>query len=197
MKEWPLPADPTLRRGRDGIVLVGLGGGARSGPGSLPPLAEVTRRLAELLERPVLALEAEAGPDAALSGISAQAEAGGADWLASLEIDVGLALADGRCWAEALGAWRQPAMLVIAAEQLSSGVPAAATALLRHWQVPLLGLVQWGGDWQVGARQRDALPWLGRLGPQRRADATLEGGSDGERILATALALRWRQLDRP
>ena len=191
MKEWPLPLDPADRRHREGIVLVALGSGA----GRLPALGDVAQQLAELLERPLLALDAEAGPDAALAGIGQQAELCGGGWLASLESDVGLALADGRSWAEALGAWRQPSLLVIPAPQLSSGVPAAATALLRHWQVPLLGLLQWGGAWQAGPRQRDGLPWLGLLPANEQEDPGHD--TDHKRAVAAALALRWRQLDRP
>jgi hypothetical protein len=176
------------------MVLVGLGGGAESGPGSLPPLAAVTRRLAQVLERPVLELATHADPDAALGAMADQAGACGGGWLAGLEIDVGGSLADGRCWAEVLGAWRQPAVLVIPSHQLASGLPPAATALLRQWQVPLLGLMQWGGAWQDGERQRDGLPWLGRLGPEGPPDGAQE--RDGDRALAAAIALRWSQLER-
>jgi hypothetical protein len=195
MKESPRPAQQNSPGGLDGIVLVGLGVGAESGPGSLPPLAAVSRRLAETLRRPVLELDTTAGPDAALSGLGHQAEACGGGWLAGLESDVGLSLADGRCWAEALGAWRQPVVLVIASHQLYSGVPAAATALLRQWQVPLLGLLQWGGVWQAGERQREGLPWLGLLEPEDRSDAA--PADDSGPALATAVALRWSQLERP
>jgi hypothetical protein len=195
MKDWPLPLDPADRRGPGGIVLVGLGSGAATGPGSLPPLAGVALQLAGLLERPVLELDTETGPDAALAALAEQAQTTGGGWLAGLTLDVGLPLDDGRCWAEALGAWRQPVVLVIPADQLTSGVPAAATALLRHWQVPLLGLLQWGGAWQAGTRRLDALPWLGLLPDDDRDDP----GEDTHhgRAVAAALALRWRQLDQP
>ena len=83
--------------------------------------------------------------------------------LAPLTQDPGLALADGGHWAERLGAWRQPCLLLIRGEQLDSGVAAATTALLRQWQVPLLGLVQWQGPWTPQARLADQLPWLGWL----------------------------------
>ncbi|MEB3352506.1 MAG: hypothetical protein VKM01_09305 [Cyanobacteriota bacterium] len=195
MKESPLPADRSDHHGPAGVVLVGLASGAASGPGSLPPLSSVTRRLAEVLGRPVLKLATVADPDAALSAIGGEAGAGRGGWLAGLEIDVGLPLADGRCWGEALGAWRQPALLVIPSHQLHSGGPAAATALLRQWQVPLLGLMQWDGAWQPEERLRDGLPWLGLLAPDDQRDTAL--GCDGERALAAALALRWSQLDQP
>lgn len=54
---------------------------------------------------------------------------------------------------------------------------------MLQWQVPLVGLAQWGAPWEADLRRRDGLPWLGWL------DAA---GSD-ER-LAAAAALRWRQL---
>ena len=37
------------------------------------------------------------------------------------------------------------------------------TALLKNWQVPLVGLVQWGEPWASAERRRDGLPWLGAL----------------------------------
>ena len=103
--------------------------------------------------------------------------------LAPLPLDPGQILAAGDHWAEALGAWRQSCLLLLTAEQTGGGLPAAATALLLQWQVPLVGLAQWGAPWQSSLRSRDGLPWLGWL------DAT----SCDER-LAAAAALRWRQL---
>ncbi|MFN5695775.1 MAG: hypothetical protein ACK486_01920, partial [Cyanobacteriota bacterium] len=49
-------------------------------------------------------------------------------------------------------------------DQVSGGWPAAATALMGQWQVPLLGLLQAGGPWDAAARRRDGLPWLGQEG---------------------------------
>lgn len=206
MKEWPLPADRPEGPQRHGIVLVGLGGGEADGSGGLPPVGLVTRQLAALLERPVLRLETQSSPDAAQAALAEQGLACGAGWLAGLEIDVGLPLADGRCWAEALGAWRQPALLVVASDQLQGGQPAAATALLRYWQVPLLGLLQWDGTWQAEARRRDGLPWLGHLSAPQPAPGAGAGvatpllgcDADGDSgpALAAALSLRWQQLAR-
>jgi hypothetical protein len=47
--------------------------------------------------------------------------------------------------------------------QLGTGIPAAATALLQRWSVPVLGLLQWGGIWDASTRRRDGLPWIGQL----------------------------------
>jgi hypothetical protein len=97
-----------------------------------------------------------------------------------LPLDPGLVLQGFGHWAEALGAWRQPVLLLLAAEQLQTGLPAAMAALLDQWQVPLAGLVQAGGPWQPDLRRGDGLPWLG----------TLEEPFG----LAPALALRWELL---
>jgi len=104
--------------------------------------------------------------------------------LVPLPLDPGWPLPGAGHWAEALGAWRQPVLLLLAADQLDSGLPAAMVALLHQWQVPLAGLVQWGGAWDGDARRGDGLPWLGRLTPERN-----EPGA-----LALALERRWRQI---
>ena len=99
--------------------------------------------------------------------------------LIPLLVDPGLALDGGGHWAEALGAARQCCLLLISAEQLRGGSAAASNALLRQWQVPLLGLVQAGGHWDGEARRRDGLPWLGQVG--------------SEPLVASA-RLRWQRL---
>jgi len=103
-------------------------------------------------------------------------------WLAPLPLDPGLALAQGS-WAEALGAWRQPTLLVVDQVQLGTGMPAAATALLERWSVPLVGLLQWGGGWDGSARRLDGLPWLGQL-----ADTE---GTTGDADPAAVLLVSW------
>jgi hypothetical protein len=102
--------------------------------------------------------------------------------------DPGLPLQDGCHWASALGAWRQPALLVLAPHQLQTGLPAGLTALLDQWRVPCLGLVQWGGPWEPQQRRLEGLPWLGVLGP----------GPEGEEAftLRSACCARWSLLQR-
>lgn len=110
-----------------------------------------------------------------------------AEWpaplLLGLPLDPGLPVAGGGHWAEALGAWRQPALLLVSAEQLETGLPAAMTALLQRCQVPLLGLVQWGEPWDGAARRCDGLPWLGAIGP---------GAATRDPALSQALAVAIR-----
>lgn len=78
-------------------------------------------------------------------------------------------------------------------EQLATGLPAAGTALLRQWRVPLLGLIQWGGRWDPEARRHDGLPWLGALAAGAIPPGT-EPGSEELDLLA-CLGRRWSLLD--
>lgn len=144
-------------------------------------LAEAAPPLAAVLGLPLASWpEAERGPEAGLTALAAP-DAHPKARLVCLSWDPGLLLPDGRPWAEALGAWRQPCVLLLPAPQLASGQAAATTALLRQERVPLLGLIQWGGPWCSRARVRDGLPWLGWLA---------EGETDA--ALAATLLARWR-----
>ncbi len=102
--------------------------------------------------------------------------------LAAVACDPGQSLPGGDHWAEALGAWRQPVLVLLTPGQVAWGLAAASTALLQQQRVPLLGLVQDGGDWDGARRGREGLPWLGPL-----------AAGSGDR-LAAALELRWRYL---
>lgn len=134
-------------------------------------------QLARLLQLPLQALTAPSHPQRSLAALAANP----GSLLAPLGRDPGLALPGGGTWAEALGAWRQPCVLLLPAPQLASGQAAATTALLRQERVPLLGLIQWGGPWCSRARVRDGLPWLGWLA---------DGETDA--ALAATLLARWR-----
>ena len=137
-------------------------------------------------------------PNSALQQLQApngDSASGARPALLGLPLDPGLPLACGGHWAEALGAWRQPALLVCAAEQLQTGVPAAMTALLERWQVPLVGLVQWGEPWAWAERRRDGLPWLGAL-PDRHTSpeqaSSDQSSSDQASQMRSALDLALR-----
>ena len=147
-------------------------------------LTAVAQRLAALTGLPLRAIRQIEAPAEALAALTGPA--GG--WLAPLPMDVGVAQQQGS-WAEALGAWRQPTLLVVEASQRTTGLPAAATALLRHWQVPLVGLVVWAEEAQAAptAWHQDELPWLGRLGDDPAADP------DGDQELLLALKAAWKE----
>lgn len=134
-------------------------------------------QLARLLQLPLQPLNDPSHPQRSLAALATNP----GSWLAPLGRDPGLALPGGGTWAEALGAWRQPCVLLLPAPQLASGLAAATTALLRQERVPLLGLIQWGGPWCPRARVQDGLPWLGWL-----ADG------EAESALSATLLARWR-----
>jgi hypothetical protein len=129
-------------------------------------MAQAGPELAALLALPLRGLTPPEVPSQALAGLHGPEAEVAAGWLAPLPLDPGLPLPAAGSWAEALGAWRQPCLLLLRHDELDTGRPAAAVALLRYWRAPLLGLVQWGGPWCAGERRDDGLPWLGWL-PQR------------------------------
>ncbi len=69
----------------------------------------------------------------------------------------------GSSWLEVIGAWRQPVTLMIA-PSISGDIPGAASAyvsLCNSLSVPLVGLVQLGGELDLNKRRLDCLPWCG------------------------------------
>jgi len=172
---------------------------AQGAPGSLGGsgdcLYAAADRLANVLALPLRTIAEAADPQQAMAQLSLCPD----PWLAVLPLDPGLALDSGGCWAELLGAWRQPCLLVLEHVQLSTGLPAAGTALLQRWQVPLVGLIQWGGAWNPDARRRDGLPWLGCLAgqPAEQNDASGVALTEvGDEAVGLLLRWRWAQLDR-
>ncbi len=150
--------------------------------------ARAAQQLAQSLALPHRAINEPQFPQDQLQRLQASPEG----WLASLPLDPGHPLEAGGTWAEALGAWRQPTLLVIDGRQLPSGAAASTVALLRQWRVPLLGVAQWGGDWNPDQRRQDGLPWLGSL-----PEEGLEDREESERAMTTLLLRRWWDLDHP
>lgn len=197
------PPDPSLAvssavGGSHGLVLVGLGEAGQSGLGGLPQLHQAAEDLAGLLGLPLRSLGPVEDPERALAALDPSAPSRG--WLAPLPLDLGRSLADGSCWADHLGAWAQPCLLVVTAAQLACGLPRAGAALLRQQQVPLVGLLQQGGLWEEAARHGEGLPWLGRL-PDRAmapagpgADAAAAQAEAMNDRIGMALMRRWRAL---
>jgi len=176
-------------------LLVLAQGTAGSLGGSAACLPAAAERLAHLLGLPMRTIASVADPEQAMAQLSRCPD----PWLAALPFDPGLSLDSGGNWAELLGAWRQPSLLVLEQTQLATGLPAAGTALLQRWQVPLVGLIQWGGPWNPDARRRDGLPWLGCLEGQPAPQLDPSGAAlteIGEEALVLQLRWRWAQLDR-
>ena len=92
--------------------------------------------------------------------------------LSSLQEDQGLfqligdaAITNGKrgSWLEALAAWRMPTILICTPllNGLIPGVSSSYVALCRELSIPLVGIVQLGGIWDVKNRSLDGLPWCG------------------------------------
>lgn len=108
--------------------------------------------------------------------------------LALLPVDPGLWIEAQGTWAAALGAWRQPVLLLLPAAELRRGSAAALVALLRQEGVPLVGVLQLGGDWEAEDRRRDGLPWIGCWPETALAPAA--SGAAAEQAEASLLCLR-------
>ncbi len=171
------------RRQPAGMILCGVG----AAEALESRLAAASERLGACGGWPLRRLDPALPPPRALASLGdGRSTESPPAWLAVLGGDPGLALGAQGTWAEALGAWRLPTLLLLAAPQLATGWPAAATALLRQSQVPLVGLIQWGGVWNAPARRQDGLPWLGPLA---------EAHDGSEDALVEVLLRRWRGLD--
>lgn len=175
--------NPSLRRRAPALVL--------TAPGGVTPPAAAVLAAALALPQQAAVTDPALDPAAVLAGL-----AEGAGGLVPLGLDPGTWLGPAGNWAEALGAWRQPTLLLVSAGELA-GPAAAYRALLAAAGVPLLGLVQLGGPWDRDARRGDGLPWLGWL---RLEEPGVTGGEPGGAAddpaveLVQTLRRRWLEL---
>lgn len=142
------------------------------GAGPLPEL--LMRRgattLADGLGMPLISLAVGDAPHAALQTLSVQPPS-----LVRLCGDPGRLGADGQSWLDAMGAWRMPTLLLASplGDGAMPGTVPAYLALCESRRIPLLGLVQLGGDWQGQERRRDGLPWCGWLAEGSQPEAAM------------------------
>ncbi|MCP9848384.1 hypothetical protein [Cyanobium sp. Morenito 9A2] len=193
MTVLPPPPAPPLR-----LVLANVVGSAGWGdPGETnassrrPWVEAVAAELAARLALTCLVFPRGDDPVARLAALQAQ----DGPWLAPLPDDPGAWLGPAGRWAELLGAFRQPTVLLVPGPWAQQGLAAASTALLVGAGVPLVGLIQWGATWDPERRRAEGLPWLGWVEAQedgRLIDPVLDPLPD----LARALQARWRALDQ-
>ena len=109
--------------------------------------------------------------------------------LTSLPKEKGIALltgdpaevnANGESWLEAFGAWKKPLVLISIASINGSvnGNSQAYVALCKELSVPLLGIVQYGGEWDLALRRIDGLPWCGWIPDLNSEIAKLKSEDD-------------------
>tara|TARA_Y100001968_G_C19389988_1_gene735027 strand:- start:838 stop:1374 length:537 start_codon:yes stop_codon:yes gene_type:complete len=72
-------------------------------------------------------------------------------------------------WLEALGAWKVPTILMVLARADGNvpGMSSAYVALCKKLSVPLIGIIQLGGEWNSKSRYLDGLPWCGIIPIQK------------------------------
>ena len=83
--------------------------------------------------------------------------------LAKLNGDAAMLHYSGLSWLEAVGFWKLPVILMTSVSEAGK-IPGSASAyvcLCKSFSVPLLGIVQLGGDWNFKERKLDNLPWCG------------------------------------
>ena len=105
--------------------------------------------------------------------------------LAHLKGDAALAHSNGSSWLEALGAWRQPTVLMVM-PLISGDIPglaAAYVALCKELRVPLLGVLQVGGQWNRNQRINDGLPWCGWIPLEVELESKAKKKDDFENCL--------------
>ena len=71
---------------------------------------------------------------------------------------------------------------------LIPGITPAFVALCHSLNIPLVGLAQLGGSWDLVARRMDGLPWCGLL------DTTDSGGTASDE-LARSIQQRWKGMN--
>ncbi len=113
--------------------------------------------------------------------------------LVLLEGDAAVTRGTNSSWLEALGAWKQP--IVLLASPLSSGeIPGnvrAYGALCKELCVPLIGVVQIGEPWDEKTRRVDELPWCGLINNEAIKE-TENGSKDDEGVLEIVELLKRR-----
>jgi len=118
--------------------------------------------------------------------------------LVQLSGDVAMVHPGGGSWLEALGAWRQPIILLVK-PMISGEIPGVApayVALCSLLAVPLVGVVQLGGRWTPQMRRADGLPWCGWISDgqhQQHAWKAANGDISSQEIEPEAVAAHLRR----
>ncbi len=77
--------------------------------------------------------------------------------------DAAISNSSGGSWLESLGDWQKPVVL-LASPTTTGHIPGTVSAhvsLCKRFLVPLVGVIQLGGEWHPKRRSLDCLPWHG------------------------------------
>tara|TARA_Y100001968_G_scaffold161721_1_gene147910 strand:+ start:6377 stop:6907 length:531 start_codon:yes stop_codon:yes gene_type:complete len=137
-------------------------------------------------------LSCNESPDEVISSLSKDVVEGG---LFQLIGDASFVKADGCSWLEALGAWKIPTILMVLSRSDGQvpGTSSAYVALCKYLSIPLIGIVQLGGDWDSKRRSLDGLPWCGNIPIKKIRDVeinSMEYASDLIEIEEVALNIK-------
>ena len=162
------------------------------GAGPLPELSmrEGAHYLADRFSAELVLLPCGSEPHSGLQVLASRQRERNHPTLLRLSGDAAMAQGSSGSWLDALAAWRCPVLLLAQpnAAGLIPGLAPASVALCRSLNIPLVGLAQLGGSWDLAARRMDGLPWCGLL------DTTGDGG-DASDALVRSIQQRWKRMN--
>ena len=162
------------------------------GAGPLPELSmrEGAHYLADRFSAELVLLPCGSEPHSGLQALASRQRERNHPTLLRLSGDAAMAQGSSGSWLDALGAWRCPVLLLVEpnAAGLIPGIAPAFVALCHALNIPLVGLAQLGGSWDLVARRMDGLPWCGLLD-------TTDGGGTASDELARLIQQRWKGMN--
>ncbi len=162
------------------------------GAGPLPELSmrEGAQQLADRFSAELVPMACGAEPHSALKALASRQRERNHPTLLRLSGDAAMAQGSSGSWLDALAAWRCPVLLLVQpnAAGLVPGMAPASVALCRTLNIPLVGLAQLGGSWDLQARRMDGLPWCGLL------DTSDDAGAASD-ALARSIQQRWKRMN--
>ena len=162
------------------------------GAGPLPELSmrEGAHYLADRFSAELVLLPCGSEPHSGLQALASRQRERNHPILLRLSGDAAMAQGSSGSWLDALAAWRCPVLLLAQpnAAGLIPGLAPASVALCHSLNIPLVGLAQLGGSWDLAARRMDGLPWCGLL------DTTGDGG-DASDALVRSIQQRWKRMN--
>ena len=162
------------------------------GAGPLPELSmrEGAHYLADRFSAELVLLPCGSEPHSGLQALASRQRERNHPTLLRLSGDAAMAQGSSGSWLDALAAWRCPVLLLAQpnAAGLIPGLAPASVALCHSLNIPLVGLAQLGGSWDLVARRMDGLPWCGLLD-------TTDGGGTASDELARLIQQRWKGMN--
>ena len=162
------------------------------GAGPLPELSmrEGAQQLADRFSAELVPLACGSEPHSGLQALASRQRERNRPTLLRLSGDAAMRQGSSGSWFDALAAWRCPVLLLAQpnAAGLIPGIAPASVALCHSLSIPLVGLAQLGGSWDLGARRMDGLPWCGLL------DRT-DGGGAASDALVRSIQQRWKRMN--